>query len=110
MLCEGENTVDIDVFELAVAQNTAIYSVFEPAVKKKLQFETTWSPKTLLFARFFTFSCKDVKPRQFTKTLQKPLFHFCPAKTAKTVAQTAPKSQNLVPRPPDKRHEKKKTS
>ena len=74
MLCEGENTVNIDVFELAVAQNTAIYSVFEPAVKKKLQFETTWPPKTLLFARFFTFSCKDVKPRQFTKTLQKPMF------------------------------------
>ena len=27
---------------------------------------------------------------------------FCPTKTAKAVTQTAPKSQNLVPRPPDK--------
>ena len=105
MLCEGENTVNIDVFELAVAQNTAIYSVFEPAVKKKLQFETTWPPKTLLFARFFTFSRKNVKPRQFTKHCKNQC--FCPAKTAKTVAQTAPKSQNLVPRPPDNKHEKK---
>ena len=45
--------------------------------QKTLQFatvSTTWPPKPLLFARFFTFSCKDVKPRQFTKTLQKPMF------------------------------------
>ena len=42
--------------------------------QKTLQFatfSTTWPPKTLLFARFFTFLCKNVKPRQFTKTLQK---------------------------------------
>ena len=30
MLCEAETTSDNDVFELAVAQNTANYSVFEP--------------------------------------------------------------------------------
>ena len=32
MLCEAETT-NSDVFQLAVAQNTAIYSVFEPAAK-----------------------------------------------------------------------------
>ena len=35
---------------------------------------------------------------------------FCPTNTAKTVTQTAPKSQNLAPRPPDKTHEKKRIS
>ena len=34
MLCETEITANSDAFELAVAQNTAIYCVFEPAVKK----------------------------------------------------------------------------
>ena len=34
MLCEAETAANNDVFELAVAQNTAIYSVFELAVKK----------------------------------------------------------------------------
>ena len=34
MLCDAETTANSDVFELAVAQHTAIYSAFEPAVKK----------------------------------------------------------------------------
>ena len=34
MLCEAETTPNSDVFELAVAQNTSMYRVFEPAVKK----------------------------------------------------------------------------
>ena len=77
MLYEGEHTVNIDVFELAVAQHTAIYSVFEPAVKKHCnlrRFQQRGRQKRCYLRGFFTFSCKDVKPRQFTKTLQKPMF------------------------------------
>ena len=111
MLCEGENTVNIDVFELAVAQNTAIYSVFEPAVKKHCnlrRFQQRGRQKRCYLRGFLRFRAKTSSLDNLQKHCKNQC--FCPAKTAKTVAQTAPKSQNLVRRPPDKRHEKKGTS
>ena len=53
LLCEAEPPANSAVFELAVAQNTAICSVFESAVQKTPQFatfSTTRFPKTLLLA------------------------------------------------------------
>ena len=61
MLCEGENTVNIDVFELAVAQNTAIYSVFEPAVKKHCnlrRFQQRGRQKRCYLRGFLRFRAK----------------------------------------------------
>ena len=106
--CEGENTVNIDVFELAVAQNTAIYSVFQPAVKKHCnlrRFQQRGRQKRCYLRGVLRFRAKTSSLDNLQKHCKNQC--FCPAKTAKTVAQTAPKSQNLVPRPPDKRHEKK---
>ena len=108
MLCEGENTVNIDVFELALAQDTAIYSVFEPAVKKHCnlrRFQQRGRQKRCYLRGFLRFRAKTSSLDNLQKHCKNQC--FCPAKTAKTVAQTAPKSQNLVPRPPDKRHETK---
>ena len=94
MLCEAETTANSDVFELAVAQNTTIYSVFAPAVQKHRNVA-----KNTAICEVFTFSRKEFKPRQCTKHYKNQCF-------AKTVIQTAPKSQNLAPRPPDKTHGK----
>ena len=108
MLCEGENTVNIDVFELVVAQNTAIYSVLEPAVKKHCnlrRFQQRGRQNRCYLRGFLRFHAKTSSLDNLQKHCKNQC--FCPAKTAKTVAQTAPKSQNLVPRPPDNKHEKK---
>ena len=56
-----ENTVNIDVFELAVAQNTAIYSVFEPAVKKHCnlrRFQQRGRQKRCYLRGFLRFCAK----------------------------------------------------
>ena len=69
MLCEAETTANSDVFELAVAQmnllskNTAICDVFNNMVAKNTAI-----------CEFFTFSRKELKPRQCTKSLQKRMF------------------------------------
>ena len=77
----SKNTAICDVFKNVAAKNAAICEVF-------LRF------------RAKTSSLGNLQKHSKNQC-------FCPAKTAKTVAQTAPKSQNLVPRPPDKRHETK---
>ena len=52
---------------------------------------------------FFTFPAKTSSLGNVHKHGKSQC--FCPTKTAKTVTQTAPKSQNLAPRPPNKAHD-----
>ena len=91
MLCEAETTANSDVFELAVAQNTAIYSVFEPAVKKhrnlrRFQQHGPWSPKTLLFARcFYIFAQRTEASAMYKNT----------AKNKQTMQKNRPPQVNL---------------
>ena len=74
MLCEADPTPNSDVFELAVAQNNAIYSVVEPAVKKHRnlrRFQQHGRQRHCYLRGVFTFLRRELKPRQCTKTLQK---------------------------------------
>ena len=101
MLCEAATTANSDVFELVVAQNTAIYSVFEPAVKKhrNLRRIQQHGRQTHCYLQF-AFSRKDVKPQQSTKTLQTSI-----SAQQKSRKPSPKQLQNLPPpRPPDKTH------
>ena len=89
------NTLLFTVFLSLLSKNTAICDVFSNVAAKN----------AAICEVFLRFRAKTSSLDNLQKHCKNQC--FCPAKTAKTVAQTAPKSQNLVPRPPDKRHEKK---
>ena len=74
MLCEPEIIANSDVFELAVAQNTAIYSVFEQSLKKHRylrRFANVVAENAAICCFFLTVSRNAVKPRQRTKNTAK---------------------------------------
>ena len=90
-----------------MAQNTAIYSVFEPAVKKHPNFRCVQQhgrQKHCCLRVFLHFCAKSSSLGNVQKHCKNQC--FCPTKTAKAVTQTAPKSQNLASRPLDKTHGK----
>ena len=99
MLCKAETTANSDVFELAVAQNTAIYSVFNLLSKKHCNLRC--------------FQQHGCQKRCYLQRRQASARYthcknqcFCPTKAAKAVTQTAPKSQNLGPGLPTTHMEK----
>ena len=106
MHCEGENTVNIDVFELAVAQNTAIYSVFQPAVKKHCnlrRFQQRGRQKRCYLQGFLRFRAKTSSLDNLQKTLQKPM--FLPSKNGENCHPNS--SEIAKSGAPAARHEKK---
>ena len=73
MLCEAEATANSDVLRL-LWPKTPLFTVFLNLLSKNTAICDVFNDMVAKLARFFTFSHKDVKPRQCTKTLQKPMF------------------------------------
>ena len=123
---KAKATRNSEVFEVDVAENPTMYRTlqcFYAVSEKPLQkamFLSLPRPKAPLLTGFLNLLSKSTAIcdvfndylrgfshfRAKTSSLGNAQQHcksqcFCPTKTAKTITQTAPKPQNLPPRPPD---------
>ena len=75
MLCETETTANSDVFELAVAQSTAMFlNLLSKNTAICDVFNNMVAKNTAICEVLKTCSRKELKLRQCTKTLQKQMF------------------------------------